>query len=315
MNIYNILEIVNMFHKYFFQELCIELAPHLPKPTNRTVGVEKKILSTLWTLGNQESFRGVSDRFGLSKGNLHHIFLQVCHTVVTNLLPKYVQWPQAEELIKISEGFRKKCGFPGVVGAIDGTHIPITGPKHHRASYINRKGVPSMQLQAVCDSTLKFTDIHCGWPGSVHDNRVFKNSPLCKYLTDNLSREKHLLGDSAYALSEYVLVPYRDYGHLTAIEKNFNVKHSSTRVSIENDFGLLKCKFRRLHHLPMLLEYEIPAVISAACVLHNFIIIKEKFDENEIEAVEYDAGPQDQDSHAVSPAAEAKRKEIAYLLF
>ena len=32
--------------------------------------------------------------------------------------------------------------------------------------------------KAVVDSQLMFMDCDAGWPGSVHDARVFKNSPL-----------------------------------------------------------------------------------------------------------------------------------------
>ncbi|KAG0694717.1 hypothetical protein GWK47_027144 [Chionoecetes opilio] len=41
-------------------ELCRLLAPHL---TTRILPVNKKVLATLWLLGNQESFRGVGDGF------------------------------------------------------------------------------------------------------------------------------------------------------------------------------------------------------------------------------------------------------------
>jgi len=40
----------------------------------------------------------------------------------------------------IADGFMHKTGFPGVIGAVDGTHIAIPGPSQYRSSYINRKG-------------------------------------------------------------------------------------------------------------------------------------------------------------------------------
>ncbi|KAG0710065.1 hypothetical protein GWK47_023562 [Chionoecetes opilio] len=54
-------------------ELCRLLAPHL---TTRILPVNKKVLATLWLLGNQESFRGVGDRFDLSKSSLHKVLLE-----------------------------------------------------------------------------------------------------------------------------------------------------------------------------------------------------------------------------------------------
>ena len=54
-------------------------------------------------------------------------------------------------------------------------------------------------------------------------------------------------------------------------EINFNKRHSTARRVIENAFGRLKCRWRRLLKDP--LEYElseIPKLISVCCILHNF---------------------------------------------
>lgn len=53
-----------------------------------------------------------------------------------------------------------------------------------------------------------FTDIYCGWPGSTHDARMWKESPLYQKLKNNLiDEELHLLGDSAYPLDLFMMVP------------------------------------------------------------------------------------------------------------
>ncbi|KAH3885665.1 hypothetical protein DPMN_009660 [Dreissena polymorpha] len=44
-----------------YQELCEAVAPFMVR--ERSISVDKRILATLWMLGNQESYRSVADRF------------------------------------------------------------------------------------------------------------------------------------------------------------------------------------------------------------------------------------------------------------
>lgn len=121
-----------------------------------------------------------------------------------------------------------------------------------------------MQLQAVCDHRLMFRDIFVGWPGSSHDGRVFRKSPLPEQLRISpLAADMHLLGDSAYTLAVDMMVPFRDNGHLDCIEKAYNVVHSKTRVCIEHAFGLMNCKFRRMKMLDMHVTDDAPTFIAA----------------------------------------------------
>ncbi|XP_076075806.1 uncharacterized protein LOC143046535 [Mytilus galloprovincialis] len=85
---------------------------------------------------------------------------------------------------------RFDVSMPGVVGAIDGTHIAIPGPNQHHENYINRKGFHSIVAQVECDHEMKFMSVNTGWPGSVHDARVFRNSKIGKRIIDkkNLAR-------------------------------------------------------------------------------------------------------------------------------
>ncbi|XP_071109875.1 uncharacterized protein [Haliotis cracherodii] len=143
---------------------------------------------------------------------------------------------------------------------------------------------------------------------------VFKNSPLAQKLADDpLPKEYHLLGDSAYGLSSSLLVPFRDNGHLTNVEKRYNSAHSSTRVDIERCFGLLKGKFRKLKFLDMRNVRDIPLVIVACCALHNFILARESFSEIELD-IEEAASADDSNTGLNCKSGIAKREEIAQLL-
>jgi hypothetical protein len=51
------------------------------------------------------------------------------------------------------------------IGAIDGTHIPITIAEEIAAPYRNRKGTLSQNVMVACDFDLNFTFISCGGKG------------------------------------------------------------------------------------------------------------------------------------------------------
>jgi hypothetical protein len=165
--------------------------------------------------------------------------------------------------------------FPGVISSIDGIHIPILAPTEHNDSYINRKGYHLLQKQAVCQHNLKFTNCYVGQVGSVHDARVYRLSYLGQDMKNNLinfPRDCHIIGDSTYSLSSHLLTPYRETGNLTRYQKNYNYKHSSTRMTIERAFGHLKGRFRRSQFFPSPdIAFICKSVISC-CALHNFCV-------------------------------------------
>lgn len=115
-------------------------------------------------------------------------------------------------------------------------------------------------------------------PGRVHDARAFRVSPLYdRIISENaplIPDNFHLLGDSAYPIMKNVMVPYRDNGHLSHMQINFNTTLSTARSKIEQAFGRLKGKFRRLKYLDMNVD-NVARVITAACTLHNYIIRRE----------------------------------------
>ena len=79
-----------------------------------------------------------------------------------------------------------------------------------------------------------------------------------------------ILGDSAYALSKWLMKPYTDRGNLTPDKCSFNIKHSNTRVVVENAFGRLKGRFRSIHKRLDLNVENSCNVVAACCVLHNY---------------------------------------------
>lgn len=94
---------------------------------------------------------------------------------------------------------------------------------------------------------------------------ILNKLKLLKYVPER----SYLLGDSAYPCLKYLIVPYRDNGHLSRAQRNFNQRLSSCRVKIENAFGCLKQRFRQLYHFKLRNIVRMVQVIHACCVLHN----------------------------------------------
>ena len=147
-------------------------------PFRLPVSVEQSVAVTVWKLATNVEYRTLAALFGLGRSTVCTIVVQTCRVIATHLLPQYVQIPQGEKLKEIVEGFETFWGFPQAVGAIDGSHIFIIRPDESASDYYNRKEYYSIIIQAMVDHRGWFMDVNIGWPGKVHDARVFVNSSL-----------------------------------------------------------------------------------------------------------------------------------------
>lgn len=99
---------------------------------------------------------------------------------------------------------------------------------------------------------------------------------MASYLNDEekFPFDSHIIGDSAYELREHLLVPFKDNGHFTAAQKQYNFRQSSARV--ERCFAHLKGRMRSLMHcLPMKRIDLMAEYIVACCVIHNICLLRE----------------------------------------
>ncbi|XP_048242774.1 uncharacterized protein LOC125375882 [Haliotis rufescens] len=172
-----------------------------------------------------------------------------------------------------SEDFFHICGFPKVVGCIDCTLIPIQRPALEEAVYVCRKGFHAINVQAVCDAQLRFTNIIVQWPGSTHDSHIFNNCNLKRHLEEG-KYDIWLLGDSGYACRPYLLTPVNNPANEK--EEKYNGCHIGTRNSVERAFGLCKSRFRCLHKSTGCLLFSPQKsikIITACFQLHYLAIL------------------------------------------
>ena len=96
--------------------------------------------------------------------------------------------------------------FSDVVGAIDGTHIPVTIAPSDRPRYRNRKATLTMNVMAACTFDLQFCYVLAGWEGSAPDSTVLKDALLHDFV---IPEGKYYLADAGYPLIKGLLVPFR----------------------------------------------------------------------------------------------------------
>ncbi|CAI7878275.1 unnamed protein product [Closterium sp. NIES-53] len=87
--------------------------------------------------------------FGVSKTKCHKLVDAFLVHFPRLFKADWVVFPSPEELPGMAAEFKKIKGVPNVVGAVDGTHIPVRGMENHRTEYYNRKSHYSVQLQVT----------------------------------------------------------------------------------------------------------------------------------------------------------------------
>ncbi|XP_021724717.1 uncharacterized protein LOC110692032 [Chenopodium quinoa] len=134
--------------------------------------------------------------------------------------------------------------FKDCIGAIDGTHISIIVPEEDQLRYKGKKGIPTMNILAVCDFDLLFIYVLTGWEGLAHDSQIFLDTIGKYYIVDKGYSEK-----KGY-LTPYPKTRYHQFEFRGASPRGtkevFNRANSSIRSCIELSFGVLKARWKIL---------------------------------------------------------------------
>ena len=152
----------------------------------------------------------------------------------------------------------------------------------------------ALNVMIVCDDQKRIIYYTAGWPGSTHDNRVFRNCNLFLNRGEFFSQHEYLLGDSAYSSSAIMVQSFKkDAAHaeLEANKEYFNTCLAQVRISSEHCIGILKGRFRCMKRCNIRLKKskeevkELVDLIGACITMHNLLI---NYDETEIPKSWYD---------------------------
>lgn len=236
------------------------------------------VLYRLGSSGEAASIAKIAFLFGLGDGGTIQNFTNRVFSAILKLKNRYIFWPGEEERKFIEQATYHEMPF--CIGYVDGTEVRLAEkPYIDSDSYLSRKQQYSIKAQLTCDYSFRIRHVIVGYPGSVHDSRMFKNCLIGTYPERYFSSQQYVLGDSAYKLSPTVITPFRINARgvgATPAGKKFNRTLGKYRVRIENTIGLVKERFSSLK------ELKVPVIDSASsklvcdwilvcCVLHNII--------------------------------------------
>lgn len=276
-----------------FKWICAQvhgiLAPN-PKPVvvGQALSVEKTVAIALYKLAHVAEYLVIGNLFGVCKSTVHNCLYAFCYAITEELGNKYIRFPDADEASDIARRFEEMSNIPQLIGAIDGSHIPITPPREGNSDFVNRKTYHSLVLQGIVDDQYLFRDISCKMPGACHDADVLRESTFFKNYDnmmpkgtrniDGMDIPYMIMGDPAYPLMPWLLKNYAYDKNTTPAMDSFNVYMNKARVVVENAFGRLKARWRILARRSDIHYTFVPRLVAACCILHNICeLSKETF--------------------------------------
>lgn len=79
-------------------------------------------------VAHKGKYRLLSDKFGITRSCYFNCVEEMTELLSGELLRKHIYWPCSDRQKEMSDYYLQRFSFPGVIGAVDGTHITISKP-------------------------------------------------------------------------------------------------------------------------------------------------------------------------------------------
>ncbi|KAJ6646214.1 Protein ALP1-like [Pseudolycoriella hygida] len=166
------------------------------------------LLYRLGSNGDGATIQKISCLFGIGDGGTINKITERIFEAILSLEPKYLTWPNSAERNTLVE--KTMHELPYLVGYTDGTEIELAeASKIDRDVYLSRNKIFALKLQTTIDYTKKVRHIVVGYPGSVHDARIFNECDLALNPRKYLTEPQRIGADSAYKLRTTLITPFR----------------------------------------------------------------------------------------------------------
>jgi DDE superfamily endonuclease len=234
------------------------------------------------------SYLDLAPLFDVSTSHLYQILDDFLSWILDTFEFPLVGWLRQRkwhEITSRAAAFAEKTDgvFYGPFAALDGLAVRVRCPSESDVgdpgNYYCRKGFHAINVQGICDKSKRILWCYPSNKGSTHDSAAFAGSKLYELLKE-VSTELYncgcfVVGDSAYAISSFLITPYEteemrdDPLHS---KDAFNYHLSSCRIFIECAFGEVVMRWGILWRT-LLFDLKKSAKIVQVCMLlHNFII-------------------------------------------
>ncbi|XP_068192947.1 uncharacterized protein [Antennarius striatus] len=253
------------------------------------LSLSQTVRLSLTLLTERVSYRCVSQRFHLEKGNIYRIFFSFCERV-NALEETLIRWPAGlDTLVPLATLGPEQRGLPGVLGVLGHTRIPIrlpTGRVEEDGAAPEEKRMKKevhpdswLNLELLVDHHGRF--LHCRISRGSYVDRGRALRAKLQQDPGLVPSGSCIVARTGYPLSAHILTPYS--GALGPREELFNRTLEEHLHILDQAFARLRARFCRLQYLDIGDYDRARAVVLTACVLHNVFLDLGQVVEGEVE--------------------------------